>query len=202
MQQRGEPHISCSVAPLGARLPARSTRYPGSVSGPRPSGRRSPRARSFPPRSPPRASPHCSTASQVQCPRPTPHPRACSSFGCCLHEPVRHALPDTDEASQVPYKGRLHVHGVSDCARLLIRKPFARGGCCLLVSELDRHLGIRPVSQLNTQPVVSPVNASGWPRGQTLCITRGRGGWLGLTPWKTCTSYPFASFPGASNEGQ
>ena len=24
---------------------------------------------------------------------------------------------DTDEASQVPYKGRLHVHGVSDCAR-------------------------------------------------------------------------------------
>ena len=37
----------------------------------------------------------------------------------CLHEPVRHALPDTDEASQVPYKGRLHVHGVSDCARLL-----------------------------------------------------------------------------------
>src|SRR5262249_58442560 len=22
------------------------------------------------------------------------------------------------------------------------------------------------------------------------CITRGRGGWLGLTPWKTLTSYP------------
>jgi hypothetical protein len=27
----------------------------------------------------------------------------------------------------------------------------------------DRHLGIRPVSQLNTQPVVSPVNASRRP---------------------------------------
>jgi hypothetical protein len=39
-------------------------------------------------------------------------------------EPVRHAEPDTDEASQVPYKGRLHVHGVSDCARLPATKPF------------------------------------------------------------------------------
>jgi hypothetical protein len=45
---------------------------------------------------------------------------------------VRHAVPDTGEVSQVPYKGRLHVHGVYDSARLLFRKPFARGGCCLL----------------------------------------------------------------------
>src|SRR5450759_3409618 len=30
-------------------------------------------------------------------------------------------------------------------------------------SERDRHLGIRPVSQLNTRPVVSPVNASRLP---------------------------------------
>ena len=70
-------------------------------------------------------SPLCSAASSVLLPRPTPHPRACSSFGCCLHEPVRRACPDTDEVSQVPYKGRLHVHGVSDCARLLVRKPLA-----------------------------------------------------------------------------
>jgi hypothetical protein len=75
----------------------------------------------------------------------------------------RHHDYGQHEASQVPYKGRSHVHGVSDCARLLIRKPVARRGCCLLVSELDRHLEIRPVSQLNTQPVVSPVNASSWP---------------------------------------
>src|SRR5580658_5917024 len=76
-----------------------------------------------------------------------------------------------------------------------IRKPLARGGCCLLVSELDRHLGIRPVSQLDTQPVVSPVNASRLPsRAETSCITRGRGGWLSLTPWKTCTSYPLPAF--------
>src|SRR5438477_10212450 len=84
-----------------------------------------------------------------------------------------------------------------------IRKPFARGGCCLLVSELDRHLGIRPVSQLDTQPVVSPVNASRLPsRAETSCITRGRGGWLSLTPWKTCTSYPLPAFLAHSQMGQ
>jgi hypothetical protein len=66
--------------------------------------------------------------------------------------------PDAGEISQVPYKGRLHVHGVSDSARLLIRKPFARGGCCFAANRT--HLGIRPVSLLDTQPVVSPVNAS------------------------------------------
>jgi hypothetical protein len=47
-------------------------------------------------------------------------------FGLRLHEPVRHAVPDADETSQVPYKGRLHVHGVSDCAKLLVAKPFRR----------------------------------------------------------------------------
>ncbi len=31
------------------------------------------------------------------------------------------------------------------------------------LTEQDRHLGIRPVSQLNTQPMVSPVNASRRP---------------------------------------
>ena len=121
---------SCSVAPLGARRQARSTRCPGAVSGPRSSCHRSPRARSFPPRPPQRANPLCSAASSVLFPRPTSHPRACSSFGCCLHEPVRRASPDTGEISQFPYKGRLHVHGVFDSARLLIRKPFARGGFC------------------------------------------------------------------------
>src|SRR5215470_1409210 len=65
--------------------------------------RRSPHS-IFPPRSPPRGNPRCSTASSVQLPRPTPHPRACSSFGLCLHEPVRHTLPDADEVSQVPCK--------------------------------------------------------------------------------------------------
>src|SRR5262249_45637374 len=120
----------------------------------------------------------------------TSHPRSCSSFGCCLHEPVRRASPDADEISQFPYKGRLHVHGVSDSARLLIRKPFARGGCCLLFSSTrsaprnsTRFAARYPAHGLPCERFKMSLTASP-------CITRGRGGWLGLTPWKTLTSYP------------
>jgi len=35
-------------------------------------------------------------------------------------------------------------------------------------TERDRHLGRRPVSQLNTSPVVSPVNASRHPSRDTV----------------------------------
>ena len=34
--------------------------------------------------------------------------------------------PGTGETSQVPRKELLHVHKVSDCARLLVAKPFQR----------------------------------------------------------------------------
>src|SRR5260370_8246104 len=53
------------------------------------------------------------------------------------------------------------------------RSPTARGSShashspwddvAFSSTEGDRHLGIRPVSQLNTWPVVSPVNASRLP---------------------------------------
>jgi hypothetical protein len=67
---------------------------------------------------------------------------------------------DTGEVSQVPYKGRLHVHGVYDSARLLVAKPLRREDVAFSSAERDRHLEIRPVSLLDTQPMVSPVNAS------------------------------------------
>ena len=70
------------------------------------------------------------------------------------------ALPDTDEASQVPCRELLHALKVSDCARFCPCKPFAMRRCCLLSPARDRHLGIGPVSQLNTWLVVAPVNAS------------------------------------------
>src|SRR5262249_22562856 len=82
---------------------------------------------SFPPRPPQRACPLCSAASSVLFPRPTSHPRTCSSFGCCLHEPVRRAFPDTDEISQFPCKELLHAHKVSDCARFFPCKPIRHG---------------------------------------------------------------------------
>src|SRR5262245_61024955 len=93
--------------------------------------------------------------------------------------------PDAGEVSQVPYKGLLHVHGVFDSARLLVRKPFARGGCCLLFN------GTRSAPR-NWTRFAAQYPARGIPCERfkmnlavSPCITRGRGGWLGLTPWKT-----------------
>src|SRR5262244_1766198 len=55
-------------------------------------------------------------------------------------------------------------------------------------AERDRHLGSRPVSQLYTWPVVSPVNASRRPSRDA--AHHSRSGWLARpSPWGTCTSY-------------
>jgi hypothetical protein len=48
------------------------------------------------------------------------------------------------------------VHGVSDSARFLLRKPFSGEDVAFSSPERDRHLEIRPVSLLDTQPVVTP----------------------------------------------
>src|SRR5262249_25558998 len=109
--------------------------------------------------------------------------------------------PDTNEVSQVPYKGRLHVRGVSDCARLLVRKPFTRGGCCFPANRtasaprnLTRFAAQYPARGLPCERFKLSLAASP-------CITRGRGGWLGPTPWKTCTSYPLPAFLAHSEAG-
>jgi len=75
-----------------------------------------------------------------------------------------YATPGVNEISQVPLKGRLNVHGAYDGARF---------GQCLSVmhlhdvafssAERDQHLELRPLSLLNTQPMVPPVNASPAP---------------------------------------
>src|SRR6266851_3785731 len=80
---------------------------------------------------------------------------------------------------------RFRAKNFSTCTR----SPTARGSShashspwddvAFSSTEGDRHLGIRPVSQLNTRPVVSPVNASRRP-SRTPRITRGRSGWLDL----------------------
>ena len=69
--------------------------------------------------------------------------------------------PDTDEISQVPTKGRHHVHMGSPTARGSSSASHLRGeDVAFRPTERRQHLGIRPVSQLKTQPVVTPVNAS------------------------------------------
>src|SRR5262245_58684062 len=55
-------------------------------------------------------------------------------------------------------------------------------------AERDRHLGIRPVSQLNTRPVVSPVNASRRP-SRDAAHHSGLGRLARPFPWGTSTSY-------------
>src|SRR5215831_17856854 len=68
-------------------------------------------------------------------------------------------------------------------------------------AERDRHLGIRPVSQLNTWPVVSPVNASRRPSRDA--AHHSGSGWLAKpSPWGTFTSYSLPAFLAHSAVGQ
>src|SRR5262249_55004306 len=68
------------------------------------------------------------------------------------------------------------------------------GGCCLLFSRTRS-------APRNSTRFAAPYPARGIPcerfklsLAASPCITRGRGGRLGLTPWKTCTSYPLPAF--------
>src|SRR6202140_3041973 len=68
-------------------------------------------------------------------------------------------------------------------------------------SERDRHLGIGPVSQLDTWPVVSPVNASRRPSRDA--AHHSGSGWLARpSPWGTFTSYSLPAFLAHSESGQ
>ena len=147
----------------GAQPPIGSTWPLGSVSEPRPPVGCSPRVRPFPPRPPPEVAFLCSIASSVLRPHPTSHPRTCSACGYCLPEPARHKC----RARVRP--PRFRAKNFPTCTR----SPTARGSShasqyamedvAFSSAVRDRHLGIRPVSQLNTWPMVSPVNASRLP---------------------------------------
>src|SRR2546423_877695 len=67
-------------------------------------------------------------------------------------------------------------------------------------TEGDRHLGIRPVSQLNTWPVVSPVNASRRP-SRDAAHHSGSGRMASPYPVGDFHLLFFASFPGALRDG-
>src|SRR4029077_9131343 len=131
-----------------------------------------------------------------------PHPRACSSFGLCLHEPVRHALPDTDEASQVPYKGRLYVHGVSDCARLLHPQAICAGR--MLPSRQRTRSAPR-----NSTRFAARYPARGLPCERFTAALASRNLVHHSGPGRLARPYPvedlhllsFASFPGALGSG-
>ena len=89
---------------------------------------------------------------------------------------------------------RFRAKNFSTCTR----SPTARGSShashspwddvAFSSTERDRHLGIRPVSQLNTWPVVSPVNASRRPSRDAVHHS-GSGRLARPSPWGTFTSY-------------
>src|SRR5262249_43276819 len=65
---------------------------------------------------------------------------------------------------------------------------YAMGDVAFSSAERDRHLGSRPVSQLDTWPVVAPVNASRRPSRDA--AHHSGSGWLARpSPWGTCTAY-------------
>jgi hypothetical protein len=134
--------------------------------------------------------PHDSCAAQrTLWPHPTPHPRTCPSFGCCLHEPVRHFMSDTNEVSQVPCKDRLRVLKVSDCARFIPRKRLTH--VMMLLSGQRNGVSTSQFDPFRSSMLGpwSPCERFTLILADSPCITRGRGGWLGLISWKTCTSY-------------
>src|SRR5258708_33357303 len=146
----------------GAQPPIRSTWPLGSVSEPRPPVGCSPRVRPFPPRPPPEVAFLCSVLPRyydlIRLLTRVHARRTAIAF------PSRPGTtPGTGETSQVPRKELPHVHKVSDCARFFHASQYAMEDVAFSSAVRDRHLGIRPVSQLNTWPVVSPVNASRLP---------------------------------------
>src|ERR1700757_1498357 len=101
---------------------------------------------------------------------------------------------------------RFRAKNFSTCTR----SPTARGSShashlpwddvAFSSTERDRHLGIRPVSQLNTWPVVSPVNASRRP-SRDAAHHSGSGRMASPYPMGDSHLLFFASFPGALRVG-
>ena len=106
---------------------------------------------------------HCSRLHRYYAAVRTPHPRTCPSFGCCLHGPVRRARRTPMRSPRFQRKDVSTCMG-SSTARGSSSASHLRGeDVAFRPTERRQHLEIRPVSRLNTQPVVSPVNASSWP---------------------------------------
>jgi hypothetical protein len=131
--------------------------------GPRPPDDRSPWAGPFPPRPPPEVTFLCSVASSVLWPSPTSHPRACSAYGFRLPEPAR---------TEVRARVRSPRFRTKDFSTRM-GSPTAQGPSrtrhhsreMMLPSPQQKKISTLEelVSQLNTQLMVSPVNASRQP---------------------------------------
>jgi hypothetical protein len=143
--------------------------------------------------------PRRSTASSVLLPRPNPHPRLIVRLAFMS----RTGLPCRSRMRPPRFRAK----NFSTCTR----STTARGSpiqastlwddVAFSAPERDQHLGIRPVSQLNTWPVVSPVNASRRPSRDA--AHHSGLGWLARPfPWGTLTSYSLPAFLAHTGGGQ
>ena len=105
------------------------------------------------------------------------------------------------EVSQVPYNGPDHVLRVSDCARFIPCKPFARG---MMLPSLQRNeIGTSEFDPFRSSmpgPVVAPVNASRRP-SRDAAHHSGTGRLARPSPVEDLHLLSFASFPGALRDG-
>lgn len=184
-----------SVAPFGAQQAIRATQRPGSVSRLRRHADCFPWVRSFPPTSPPMLLHLCSRSSGT-----TTESDFSSTFVLISRSypsMSRHSFAGVNETSQVPYKKRLRVHRVYDCVECCHTLPVRCDSFCVLLRLRTSALQ-NWVSQLNTEPMVSPVNTS---------HTTSRSGAHDSGPGRLAKPYPvrdfhplsFASFPGVLN---
>src|SRR5215470_16134873 len=126
--------------------------------------------------------------------------------------PLGEVLPSTSSVEGKPslfgrFSGTMTP---SEFSSTCTRSPTARGSShashspwddvAFSSTERDRHLGIRPVSQLNTWPVVSPVNASRRP-SRDAAHHSGSGRLASPYPMGDFHLLFFASFPGALRIG-
>jgi hypothetical protein len=144
-------------------------------------------------------------ASSVQCSRPTPH--------AFLPGFAQKSFPDRP-GTAIAAAGdmrppRFRTKDVTTCSG----SPTARGpssashlrgeDVAFRTAVRRRHLGIRPVSQLKAWARGLPCERFAAGLATRISrITRGRGGWLGLTPRRTCTSYPLPAFLAHAASGQ
>src|SRR5262249_27491162 len=85
-------------------------------------------------------------ASQVPCGRPTSHPRACPSFGSCLHGPVRSAGRTRMRSPKFRRKDISTCMGSPTARGSSSASPLRGEDVAFRPTGRRQHLGIRPVS--------------------------------------------------------
>ena len=163
---------------------------------------------------------HCRASSAIEAAASPPSVASRAVLTASMSRPItRSPAPISRRANASPIRptptsptGDVSEIGGGLCGILWLRRRHRRPRCRLFkrLVVIDREsvsLSIRITrggAPRNSTRFAARYPARGHPcerfklsLAASPCITRGRGGWLGLTPWKTFTSYPLASLLGA-----